>query len=214
MKEKLKKRIKELRYALYLTVHPFKGFWDIKYEKEGSLTTAIILMIATVIVQIASDLETGYLFRGYVSANYNMIDTITAFLFLFFAWCIANWCLTCLSDGKGTFKDIVTFTAYSLTPYIILQAIMIVVSNTFILREQVFYDMLGNLSIVWVAFLLVTGMLTTHHFTLKRTIVVLLATIVGIVVIAVLILMVFAMFQQVVSFGSTVFDEFMLRVNY
>jgi len=209
----MKRIIKELRYAVYLTVHPFKGFWDIKYEKEGSLMTAIILMVATAIVQIASDLCTGYLFSGYVSANYNMIDTITSFLFIFFAWCIANWCLTCLSDGKGTFKDIVTFTAYSLTPYIILQTIMIVVSNMFILREQVFYDMLNNLSIVWVAFLLISGMLTTHHFTLRRTIAVVIATIVGIVVIAVLILMVFAMFQQVVSFTSTVFDEFMLRMN-
>lgn len=212
--KKIKKIFKELRYALYLTVHPFKAFWDIKYEKEGSLTTAIILMVLTAIVQIAGDLGTGYLFSGYVSANYNMIDTITSFLFLFFSWCIANWCLTCLSDGKGTFKDIVMFTAYSLTPYIVLQTSMIVVSNMFILREQVFYDMLNNLSIVWTAFLLISGMLTTHHFTLKRTLVVLLFTIVGIVVIAVLILMVFAMFQQVVSFASTVFDEFMLRVSY
>lgn len=210
----MKRIIKELRYALHLTVHPFKGFWDIKYEKEGSLMTAVILMVAAIIVQIASDLSTGYLFSGYVSAYYNMFDTVTSFLFIFFAWSIANWCLTCLSDGKGTFKDIVMFTAYSLTPYIIIQAIMIVVSNMFILREQVFYDMLGNVSLVWTAFLLISGMLTTHHFTLKRTLAVLLFTLVGIVVIAVLILMVVAMFQQVVSFASIVFDEFMLRVSY
>lgn len=210
----MKKRIKELRYALYLTVHPFKGFWDIKYEKEGSLITAIILMAATIIVQIASDLGTGYLFRGYVSANYNLVDTVTASLFLFFSWCIANWCLTCLSDGKGTFKDIVMFTAYSLTPYIIIQTIMIAVSNMFILREEVFYNMLSNLSYVWVAFLLISGMLTTHHFTLKRTLVVAIFTIVGMIVIALLIVMVFAMFQQVVSFASIVFEEFMLRMSY
>lgn len=210
----MKKRIKELRYALYLTVHPFKGFWDIKYEKEGSLTTAIILMIATVIVQITADLKTGYLFRGYVSANYNMIDTITSSLFLFFSWCIANWCLTCLSDGKGTFKDIVTFTAYSLTPYIIIQTIMIVASNMFILREEVFYNMLENLSYVWVVFLLISGMLTTHHFTLLRTLAVALFTVIGMIVIALLIVMVFAMFQQVVSFASIVFEEFMLRMSY
>lgn len=210
----MKRIIKELRYALYLTIHPFKAFWDIKYEKEGSLTTAFILLAATIIVQIVSDLKTGYLFRGFVSANYNMINTITSSLFLFFSWCIANWCLTCLSDGKGTFKDIMMFTAYSMTPYIIIQTIMIIVSNVFILREEVFYNMLGNLSYVWVAFLLISGMLTTHHFTLKRTLAVLLFTIVGMVVIAVLIVMVFAMFQEVVSFASTVIDEFMLRVSY
>jgi hypothetical protein len=106
------------------------------------------------------------------------------------------------------------FTAYSLVPYIILQFIMVIVSNIFILREQTFYDMLGSLSIVWVAFLLVTGMLTTHHFTLSRTLVVLAFTIVGMIVIALLIILVFTMFQQVVGFVATVIDEAVQRVSY
>lgn len=209
----MKQTLKELRYSLYLTVHPFKGFWDIKYEKEGSLKTAFILLAATIIVQIISHLKTGYLFGG-VSVYYNFIRTIASSLFLFFSWCLANWCLTCLSDGKGTFKDIMMFTSYSLTPYIILQFIMVIVSNVFILREETFYGMLSGLSIVWVAFLLVTGMLTTHHFTLTRTVVVLLFTIIGMVVIALLIVMVVVMFQQVLGFISTVVDEAVRRVSY
>jgi len=209
----MKQTLKELKYSLYVTVHPFKGFWDIKYEKEGSLKTAMILLAATILVQIISNLKTGYLFGG-VSVYYNFIRTVISSLFLFFSWCIANWCLTCLSDGKGTLKDIMMFTSYSLTPYIILQLIMVVLSNIFILREQTFYDMLGYLSIVWVAFLLVTGMLTTHHFTLTRTVVVLAFTIVGMVVIALLIIMVFTMFQQVLGFVSTVIDEAVQRMSY
>ena len=27
--------LKELRYSLYLTTHPFKGFWEIKHENRG-----------------------------------------------------------------------------------------------------------------------------------------------------------------------------------
>jgi len=209
----MKKTLKELKYSLYLSVHPFKGFWDIKYEKEGSLRTAIILLALTIFVRIAENLWTGYLFGG-VSVNYNMLLTVSSSLFLFFAWCIANWCLTCLSDGKGTLKDIATFTAYSMTPYIIIRLIMIVLSNTFILREEVFYNMLGNLSLVWAAFLLITGMLTTHQFTLTRTLVVLVFTLVGMVVIALLIVLVFAMLQEVISFISTVADEVLLRFSY
>lgn len=209
----MKKIFKELRYSLYLTVHPFKGFWEIKHENEGSMRTAAILLIATIVVQIVSMLKTGYLFGG-VSINYNMFRTIISTLFLFFSWCIANWCLTCLSDGKGTFKDIMMFTSYSLTPYIILQAIMVVVSNVFIQREATFYNMLNGLSIVWVIFLLVTGMLTTHQFTLTRTVVVMVFTLLGMVVIALLIVMVFAMLQEVISFVSVVANEAVLRMSY
>ncbi len=208
----MKQLLKELKYSLYLSVHPFKGFWDIKYEKEGSFRTAAILLAATILVQIISNLKTGFIFGG-TSVYYNFIYTIISSLFLFFSWCIANWCLTCLSDGKGTLKDIMMFTSYSMTPYIILQFIMVIVSNIFVQREATFYGMLNGLSLVWAAFLLITGMLTTHHFTLTRTLVVLVFTLVGMVVIAVLIVMVFAMFQEVLSFVSVVFDEAIQRVS-
>lgn len=210
----MKQTLKELKYGLYLTVHPFKGFWDIKHEKEGSLKTAFILLGLMVIVRIAIQVGTGYLFGGTKSVYYNLLLTVTSTLFMYFAWCISNWSLTCLSDGKGTFKDIMMFTSYSLTPYILIQAAMIVLSNIFILREEMFYNMLNGLSLVWVAFLLITGMLTMHQFTLTRTIVVAACTIIGIIVIGLLIVLVFTMFQEVVSFISIVMDEFVLRMSY
>ena len=77
----MKQTWKELKYSLYVTVHPFKGFWDIKYEKEGSLKTAMILLAATIVVQIISNLKTGYLFGG-VSINYNFLRTVAFVLFL------------------------------------------------------------------------------------------------------------------------------------
>lgn len=213
MMAQVKRYAKELRYGLYLTVHPFKGFWDIKHEKEGSLGTAAIILAATIIVRIASTLFSGYLFVGKADSSYNMIYTIISSLFLYFDWCVANWALTCLSDGKGSFRDIMMFTAYSLIPFAILQTIMIFCSNIFILREQTFYNMMNGFSYVWTGFLMLTGMLTTHEYTLTKTIVVVAATILGMVVIAVLIVMFFTMFQEVISFISIVADELVMRMS-
>lgn len=210
----MKQTLKELKYSLYLIRHPFKGFWDIKYEKEGSIKTAIILCLLTIIVQVSKELCTGYLFGGVRSVHYNMLNTVSTFLFLFFSWCISNWCLTCLSDGKGTFKDICMFTAYSMVPYIIIQLVMIVLSNYFVLRELVFYNMLNNLSLVWVGFLIVIGVLVTHHFTLTRTVVVVIFTIIGILVIGFLVLLFFNLIQQVLGFVTIVIEEIILRLSY
>lgn len=210
----MKQTLKELKYALYLARHPFKGFWDIKFEKEGSLKTAVILMIAAILVQILSQLHTGYLFGGIRSVNYNLLNTAVSFLAVFLGWCISNWCLTCLSDGKGTFKDICTATAYALVPFIILQAAMILLSNVFILREEVFYNLFNSLSIVWTVFLLVVGMLVTHQFSLTRTLVVCVFTIVGMLAIGCLILLLFNLVQQVLGFVSILIDEIILRVSY
>lgn len=210
----MKQTVKELKYALYLARHPFKGFWEIKHEHEGSLKTAIILIIMAIVTQILSELFTGYLFGGLKNANYNMLRTVIAFFSIFFGWCISNWCLTCLSDGKGTFKDICIAMAYALVPYIIIQLILIILSNCFVLREQVFYDMLNSLSYVWTAFLVIVGLIVTHHFTLTRTIVVAIFTIVGMMAMACLLLLFFNLIQQVLGFVTIVIDEIILRLSY
>lgn len=211
----LETTIKELKYALYLGRHPFKGFWEIKHEKEGSLKTAVILLILALITQILSALFTGFLFGSYYSiVNYNFLDTVFRFLAIYFAWCTANWCLTCLSDGEGSYKDICIATAYALVPYIIIQFILIILGNFFVLREAVFYNMLNNLSLVWCGFLLVIGMLVTHQYTLARTIVVCIFTIVGMVAMAYLAILFFNLIQQVLGFVTIFIDEIILRLNY
>ena len=210
----MKQLLKELKYSLYLIRHPFNGFWDIKYEKYGSMRTAVVIMILTIATQILSKLYTGYLFGGVKTAHYNMFSTVVTFVVIFFAWCISNWCLTCLSDGKGTFKDICMATAYSLVPYTIIQLIMIVLSNVFVLREQVFYNMLNGISLAWTGFLLLIGMLVTHHYTLKRTLVVILFTLIGMLMIGVLALLFFNLVQQVLSFVTILIEEITLRFTY
>lgn len=210
----MKQTIKELKYSLYLIRHPFKGFWDIKYEKEGSLKTAIILLVSAAIVNILRMVYTGYLFGGKRDVYYNMFDSIVSFFLLYFLFTISNWCLTCLSDGKGTFKDICIATAYALVPYILIQLLLILLGNVFVIREEVFFNMLNNLSFVWVGFLVVTGMLVTHHFTLTRTVVVILFTLVGIAAIGFLILLFFNLIQQVLGFITIVIDEIIMRLSY
>ncbi len=210
----MKQTIKELRYAWYMSRHPFRGFWEIKHEKEGSMKTAVILMVAAIIVQILSALFTGFLFGGGNTVHYNFISTIIGFLAIFFAWCIANWCLTCLNDGEGTFKDIVMATAYALVPYIVLQLAAVILSNFFILREQTFYDMIVNVSYVWTGLLLVASVIVTHQYTLTRALVVCVFTIVGMMAIAYLGLLFFNLLQQVMGFGSILIDEIILRLTY
>jgi hypothetical protein len=210
----MKQTVMELKYALYLIRHPFKGFWEIKHEKEGSLKTAVILIAAVILVQILTKLFSGYLFGGMKNAHYNLLHTIISFMAVFMSWCIANWCLTCLSDGKGTFKDILIATAYALVPFVIIQLPMIAVSNYFILREEVFYHILNGLSLFWTGLLIVVSQIVTHQFTLTRTVVVILFTIVGMLTIACLLLLFFHLIQQVVVFVSIVAEELILRLSY
>lgn len=204
----------ELKYALYLSVHPFKGFWEIKHEGKGSLKTAILLLIVATVVSIISNFYTDYLFNTSGGINYNFLNTIVTSLVLYLFWCVANWCLTCLSEGEGTFKDICIATGYALVPYIIIQFILIFLSHFFILEEAVFYKMLHAISLVWTGFLLISGVLVTHQYSLTKTLVVCVFTVLGMAAMAYLVLLLFSLIQQVIIFVSVVIDEIIIRISY
>ena len=93
--------LKELRYSLYVTVHPFKGYWEIKHERKGSLRTAGILLTLYILVSVLSGYCTSYLFNPAGGVNFSIYKSVATTLGLFFLWCIASWCLTSLYDGEG-----------------------------------------------------------------------------------------------------------------
>lgn len=194
-------------------MHPFKGFWEIKREKAGSVRTAMVLLLLAVISSVASGLYTGYLFNDNDVLSYNILKTIATVLGLFFFWCIANWCLTCLSDGEGKFSDICRYMGYSLLPYILIQVLMILLSNLFVYREQAIYHALETVAVLWTAFLIVIGTLVTHQYSLGKTLVICAATILGMCVMAYIVLLFFNLIQQMAGFVVTLTDEIALRFS-
>jgi hypothetical protein len=213
-KNRFFKTIKELRYAMYLTTHPVKGFWEIKHEKEGSLFTSWIILAFTILVMIASNLYTGFIFGGggRMAVYYRFTDTVISISMLFFGWCIANWSFTCLFEGEGKFVDIIKATSYAMLPFALIQLVMIFLSNYFIQREQVFYGMLNILSVVWMFVLILFSIMITHQYSVLKTLFVTLATIAAMIMLAFLILLFFNLIQQVGDFVTVFYEELMIRM--
>ena len=130
--------LKELRYSLYLTTHPFKGFWEIKHENRGSLRTAVFWLAAYTLLSVLSGFCTAYLFNHDGCVIFNLYNSVATTLALFFLWCISNWCLTSLYDGEGKFVDIVKATAYALIPLVLVNIILIPMSYALVLTEASF----------------------------------------------------------------------------
>lgn len=203
----IKQTMRELKYSLYLTVHPFKGFWDIKHEKMGSFRTAIFIFIFTLFVSIVSAFTTDYLFNPNLRTNYNFLSTIGIGVGLFFGWCIANWSFTCLSDGEGTFKDICTVTAYALVPFTMIQILLIPVSYMLSMRESSLFYLLASLGYVWSGLLLVFGILVVHQYSLTKTIAVCIATIAGMGIMMYIGILFLNLILEMTAFATVLMDE-------
>jgi hypothetical protein len=133
---------------------------------------------------------------------------------IFLLWCVSNWCITTLVDGEGSLQDIIITTAYALTPLILINIPLILLSNVMVLDEAAFYTLFDTISMVWFGFLLLIGILTVHQFSMGKTIVTIGIALLGMVVIVFIVVLLFALIQQFINFGILFFRELGVRQNW
>jgi hypothetical protein len=199
--------LQSLKYGLHVIFHPFDGFWDLKKEKRGTIQAALTFVVATIFMLVVQKQNTAFLFNTYRLEYINvLVDIITVGL-LYVLWCVSNWCLTSLMDGEGKMKDIAIFTGYSLLPLILIQFPLIGVSHLITVEEGTFYYVFTVLSYLWTAILLLVGMMETHQYSMKKTIMTTILTIVGMMIILFIGLLFFSVIQQIITFVVTIYKE-------
>lgn len=204
---------KQLRYSLYLIFHPFDGFWDLKHEKRGSRLSAIAIIGILVLTSIIKTQFTGYLYnQDYDGVSLNIISEFTTTVGTFLLWCIANWALTTLMDGEGTFGDIVMVSAFALTPMILIGVPMAFLSNFMPLEFGTFYTLANGIAVVWSGFLMLSGLLVVHQYTLGKTVLTAILIIVAMAVIIFLGLLFFNLISQLIGFFIGMYREIVLRI--
>jgi len=207
----MQKTLIDLKYSFYLSVHPLKGFWELKHENQtGTFSAAIIVALVALFTAITKK-WTAYLFNPVDPVSVSVVRETFIILLLYFSFCVTNWCLTTLFDGEGRFKDICISTAYALTPFLLSMIAIIPISYILSLREASIYTFISGLGIAWSALLIFTGTLVTHQYTFAKTIVMLISIAIGLFVLAYVYLLFFSLIQQVGGFIIVVYRELTLR---
>lgn len=206
------RRMESLFYAVYITVHPFKGFWDIKRERKGTVRTAIIMYAALAVSFLFRRQFTAYLFNNYDTSHLNLLFEVVSVLAPYLLWSVSSWCITTLMDGEGSFSDIFKATGYALFPMISANICSTVLSLAFTQNEQTFYHTVLTLGTVWTYALLFLGMVITQQYTVKKSLLTAIVTILGMMIIVFLLIMVFFLVQQVVGFVQEIWSEFSMRL--
>ncbi|AOZ92026.1 Yip1 family protein [Paenibacillus crassostreae] len=200
-----------IKFPLHLIVHPYDGFWDLKYEGKGRIKVALAILLLVVITMIVQKQYAGFLVNFNDPRYLNSLDELKYIVLPFFLWCISNWSITTLMEGEGKFKEIVMATAYSLIPLVLIYVPTIIVSNFMASEETVFYYLLNVIASIWFLYLLFVGTMTMHQYTAKKTITTMLLTIVVMGIIVFLGTLMFSLVQQIFDFIHNVYKEIIFR---
>lgn len=202
---------KSLRYCFHCIVRPFDGFWDLTHEKRGSFAAANTLVILVLLTKLIKLAGTSFIFDPVNWNEVNILLEIMSFLLPFIVYCVANWCLTTLFEGKGTLKDIYIGTAYAMTPYILIQLPLVVLSNFVTEEEGAFYTYFGYFSFVWCAFLIVASVMMIHDFLVGKAFLSLIFSGVGMLVIVFLMVLFFSLISGGFSYFYSLYKEIVYR---
>lgn len=199
----------EFLFGFHVILHPFDGFWDLKHEKRGSVRGAFCILAFTIVAVMYNMVGSAYLFGG--GQQINFLSPIMIVLAPLLLWCVANWCLTTLFDGEGSFKDIFIATSYALLPLPLIYIPTTILTNFLSLSEAEFVTLFVAIAYIWTGALIFFGSMTTHGYSMGRNIAITLFTIVGMIFILFIILLFTNLIQRMVSFVSEIITEISYR---
>lgn len=190
---------------------PFSSFWDLKYDNKGSLRASYLLIALTIIAFILQKQYAGFLVNYTDPRVINSIMDIITVVIPFILWVVANWSITTLMDGEGKFTEIVKVTAYSLTPIVIVYIPMTFISRYMAQEETAFYYLMLSIASLWFVWLLFVGIMTIHQYSVTKTIVTMVLTIIVMGIIVFLGALVLSMLQQIYDFIYNIYRELLFR---
>ena len=201
-----------LRYSLHCLGSPFDAFWDLNHEKRGSLSAATFIIILTLVTNIWKLRYTSFVFNPIQWEKENLLMDILTVLLPLVIYCVSNWSLTTLFDGKGTLSDIYMATGYALTQYVIIQLPLIVISNFVTEEEGSFYTYFGYFSLIWCGFLIIASVMMIHDFSFGKAIFMIIGTLVGMLVIVFIMILFFSLISDGISYFVSIYKEAVFRL--
>ena len=211
-REKWNRYIESMKYAKHVLFHPFDGFWDLTHEKRGSFAAATTFLVLFLLTDIAQLLFTNFQFINAPLQYVNIFEQAASLLLPFLILCLANWSMTTLFDGKGRFIDIYIAMCYALVPYTLIQLPLVFVSTVIAFDEAAFYTVLMGASTAWCLFLVFVGLMQVHDYSPGKTLIFVVVTVVGALIIMFRLLVFFSLLGDAASYFISLYREIAFRL--
>lgn len=201
-----------LKYTFSIYSHPFDGFWFMKSQKRATYKTGLVLFMLLIVTTAVRIYTTGYIFSSVSLESFSVWLLAAVIVGLTVLYCTSNWALTTLLDGKGTFGEIFTSVMYSLTPVILINLPMAALSNIITNEEASFYGFINTVAIIWSLALLLIANMQIQDFTMTKSILTFLGTLVIMLIIAVIGILFINLCQQVYVWVLSIVREILYRL--
>lgn len=198
--------------CLLILFHPIDCLDIIKREsKKFKILPVLVLNLLAVAVNYI------YVFivhfplskRNTVDANLGL--EIAIVIIPLFTWTIASYLLTAIMSGESYFTELLTAYSYSLVPYILITPILGVISNVLSYEQVGVYFFFKYVALIWSLFLMFLALRCLNDYSFPKTILVSLLSVIAIFVLWAVVLLLFSLTIQLVTFFKDIYNEIIFK---
>ncbi|MBQ8579559.1 MAG: YIP1 family protein [Oscillospiraceae bacterium] len=201
-----------MKQALYILRHPIYGVWDMKREKTGRYRDGFILILLAIIAVTFNRQMRAFVFNYYYNVPLDILKQVALVVLPVVLFSLANWSITTLAEGKGSFKDIFMVTCYALMPLIIFQFITPILTHFITLNEQAYLNIIDGVGFGWTFLMLILGIQEIHEYSAGKMVSTTVLTVIAMAIIVFIVLLFFSLLQELGSFVYSLYREFSLRL--
>ncbi|MBR2489455.1 MAG: YIP1 family protein [Clostridia bacterium] len=207
------KENEKFRFALHTVFHPVDGYIELREKRRSSVLTASVIFVLTALGMMIDVQYSGFRFNTFDSRAGNLISIGIGTLLIVVMFVVANWALCVLFDSEARLKDIYCCTAYSLIPFTASLYISTVLSYVLCTDEAMIMSLISGICMFWSVLLMFFSFKEIHQYTISKTIISLLCTLIALVLVAFLLFMMFSLMQQMISFVKMAVSELSYRFS-
>ena len=201
-----------MKFAMYVLRHPIDAFWEMRFEKKGSVKVGCVLLLITLAAMVFNRQARGFIFNNNYNVPLDMLYQIEILVLPVLLFCISNWAITTLMDGKGNFRDIFLVVCYSLIPFILFNFISPLLSNRLSLNDSAYLMIFDAIGYVWSGLMIFIGIKVIHEYSMGKMVATLFLTAAAAALIIFICLLFFSLLQELGSFAYSIYREFSLRL--
>ena len=203
---------KKWKHFLYTLSHPTDGFYWIRHQEEGSVAIALLWVILFSLAFSTNRAYASFVVNDVNPRSVNGLTELLGVLLLFVILCAGNWSVTCLMNGEGRFKDIVIAVGYGFAPMAVTFVLATLFSQVVAENEAAFYSIIMIIGIGYGAILMLIGIMQVHSYTLGKTLLTLLLTVLAMFIIIFLGMLVADLVGKVINFFKSIYTELIYRM--
>ncbi len=201
------KLIDDLLFAFRFFKKPIDSFYELKTQRKGSALAAAIIYALFFIVFMISIVGKDFIYQFQTIEMIDFNSIVIGFFSITLLFIICNYLVSSIKDGDGSVKDIFKLTMYSLTPYMIGLISVVALSYVLTYNESFVLQYIETGTMIWSLVLIVLGVQEIHSYDTRDAIKSILITFVFMVLVAVILLIVIILCEQLYQFFELIIKE-------